>query len=84
MEGQLENLRSLKLELEDQSLLVFEENEDRLKTIQEQETVSCIVVLYFKQNKGILAQKMSLDNFIRFWMCLCPMSRRKSYSPRKI
>ena len=37
---QLEELRSLKLELEDQSLLVFEENEERLRTIQEQEAVS--------------------------------------------
>ena len=32
-------MRSLKVELEDQSLLVFEENEARLCTIQEQEAV---------------------------------------------
>ena len=42
LEGQLEALRALKLELEDQSLLVFEENEDRLRMIQDQETVNTL------------------------------------------
>ena len=46
MTENIEMLANEKSNLQDQSLMAFEEHEDKLHKIQQQESVSCLVTLH--------------------------------------